>query len=145
MTAFPAEISRGFSRQCDEMISASARSENRLSPVRARSRPSLRLHIGETGSQPRASAFFKLSNSVCRCSECRLSALSDGAGLQAHPISHLQRKLTLSGLSDLGTLRSKCPLPAALPGQRMRLLAASALARYGRFASMMHRLAVSQS
>jgi hypothetical protein len=32
------------------------------------------LQIGETGSQPRASAFFKLSNSVCRCSECPVSA-----------------------------------------------------------------------
>jgi hypothetical protein len=43
---------------------------------RAHCRLSLRLHIGETGSQPRASAFFKLSNSVCRCSECRLPALN---------------------------------------------------------------------
>ena len=47
-------------------------------------------------------------------SESPLPALRDGAGLQAHPISHLQRKLTLFGLirprhSAQKMSASRCP------------------------------------
>jgi hypothetical protein len=44
------------------------------------------------------SAFNFAAWLVRTCSEFTLSALRDGAGLQAHPISHLQRKLTLSAM-----------------------------------------------
>ena len=46
-----------------------------------------------------------IQNSARRCSECLHSALRDGAGLQAHPISRLRRKHTLSALQSFA-----CPI-----------------------------------
>jgi hypothetical protein len=83
--------------------------KHRLTKTDTHSRVLLHLHIENTGSQPLASAFFKLPNLVCACSESPQSAL--------HVEICMAQHLLLSALGVEGHSR-----PFAAIGYHLKML-----------------------